>query len=83
MKDVFEISGGSEIINISFIKHFIKRNKIKEQSGLTMIVDVDVKICIGDVELKTFTIQSNFTLSAEEFNKIRKLKISPSVAGGD
>lgn len=77
-----EVFSKSEVQNICFKKHFLRRGKKapKELCGLTMIVDVDVQIKIGDIELDIFTINSTSMLTAEEFNK---LKTSPLVTGGD
>jgi hypothetical protein len=76
-----EITGSSQVINVVLKKHLIKR---KILAGITMVVDVEVNISIGNVKLNTFTIQSDFVLTADEFNALRKeLNVSPSVAGGD
>lgn len=68
MIENFLILGKSEITNVTFKKHFVKR---KILVGLTMKIDVDVNISIGEVKLNTFTIQSDFVLTADEFNEIK------------
>lgn len=71
--DRYRLEGITQIKDIRFLPHHIGRGKKKQLAGYTMKIEINVKVAIEGEDLKETEIIHTETISASDFNKLRRI----------